>query len=203
MAPVKRAELAPAPAPAPIPQSKISSAPAPRPERARTDEYYEVKSSVFSALIETIDLSQLARLDMESAREEIRDVVNGIIQARSVVMSFSSSDLLEDIVNDVLGYGPLEPLLARDDIADIMVNSAERTFIEVSGKVQLTGVRFRDNQQLMNICQRSCPMSAAASMNRAPSATRVSPTVPASTSLRHRSRSTARHSQFVSSNATS
>jgi pilus assembly protein CpaF len=149
----KRAE--PVAAPAPISQPARSSTPAPRPERTRADEYYEVKSSVFSALIETIDLSQLARLDMESAREEIRDVVNEIIQLRSVVMSISEQeDLLEDIVNDVLGYGPLEPLLARDDIADIMVNGAERTFIEVSGKVQLTGVRFRDNQQLMNICQR-------------------------------------------------
>ena len=63
-------------------------------------------------------------------------------------------ELLEDICNDVLGYGPLEPLLARDDIADIMVNGAATTFIEVGGKVQKTGVRFADNQQLMNICQR-------------------------------------------------
>ena len=47
-------------------------------------------------------------------------------------------ELLEDICNDVLGYGPLEPLLARDDIADIMVNGAERTFIEVDGKVELS-----------------------------------------------------------------
>ncbi len=63
-------------------------------------------------------------------------------------------DLLEDICNDVLGLGPLEPLLARDDIADIMVNGAYRTYIEVAGKVQETNVRFRDNSQLMNICQR-------------------------------------------------
>jgi pilus assembly protein CpaF len=63
-------------------------------------------------------------------------------------------ELLDDICNDVLGYGPLEPLLARDDIADIMVNGAAKTFIEVAGKIQLTNIRFRDNQQLMNICQR-------------------------------------------------
>jgi pilus assembly protein CpaF len=54
----------------------------------------------------------------------------------------------------VLGFGPLEPLLARDDIADIMVNGPTRTYIEVSGKIQLTNVRFRDAAQLMNICQR-------------------------------------------------
>ncbi|HEV3486572.1 MAG TPA: CpaF family protein, partial [Vicinamibacterales bacterium] len=74
---------------------------------------------------------------------------------KNVVMSIAEQeDLLDDICNDVLGYGPLEPLLARDDIADIMVNGAGRTFIEVGGKIQLTPVRFRDNQQLMNICQR-------------------------------------------------
>ena len=63
-------------------------------------------------------------------------------------------ELLEDICNDVLGYGPLEPLLARDDIADIMVNGASITYIEVRGKVEPTNVRFADNGQLMNICQR-------------------------------------------------
>jgi pilus assembly protein CpaF len=150
--PVKRAEPAPAPPQSPHADQPIAPG---RGERPRAEEYYDVKSSIFSALIDTIDLSQLARLDIESAREEIRDVVNEIIQLKSVVMSIAEQEeLLEDIVNDVLGYGPLEPLLARDDISDIMVNGAERTFIEVSGKVQLTGVRFRDNQQLMNICQR-------------------------------------------------
>ena len=113
------------------------------------------KSTIFSALIEAIDLSQLSKLDAETAREEIRDIVNEIISLRNVVMSIAEQeDLLDDICNDVLGYGPLEPLLARDDIADIMVNGASKTYIEVGGKIQLTNVRFRDNAQLMNICQR-------------------------------------------------
>ena len=70
-------------------------------------------------------------------------------------MSISEQEeLLDDICNDVLGYGPLEPLLARDDIADIMVNGSGTVYIEVNGKIQRTGIRFRDNQQLLNICQR-------------------------------------------------
>ena len=121
----------------------------------RSENFYDIKSTVFSALIDTIDLSQLARLDIESAREEIRDIVNDIIALKNIVMSIAEQeDLLEDICNDVLGLGPLEPLLARDDISDIMVNGADRTYIEVGGKVQETDVRFRDNAQLMNICQR-------------------------------------------------
>ncbi|WP_332694919.1 CpaF family protein [Bosea sp. (in: a-proteobacteria)] len=124
-------------------------------EAPKSDEYYQMKSMIFGALIEAIDLSQLAKLDGESAREEIRDIINEIISLKNVVLSIAEQEeLLDDICNDVLGYGPLEPLLARDDIADIMVNGASRTFIETGGKIQITNVRFRDNAQLMNICQR-------------------------------------------------
>jgi len=133
-----------------------ASAPAPAfAADTRSEDYYTIKATIFSALIDTIDLAQLAQLDPDSAREEIRDIVNEIISIKAVVMSIAEQEqLLQDICNDVLGYGPLEPLLARDDISDIMVNGANRVFIEVSGKVQLTNVRFRDNAQLMNICQR-------------------------------------------------
>jgi pilus assembly protein CpaF len=130
--------------------------PAPRTRAGeRSENYYDTKSQVFSALIDTIDLSQLAKMDADSAREEIRDIVNDIIAIKNFAMSIAEQeDLLEDICNDVLGYGPLEPLLARDDIADIMVNGARNVYIEVNGKVEQTSVRFRDNQQLLNICQR-------------------------------------------------
>ena len=129
--------------------------PAPAIEARRSDNYYQVKATIFGALIEAIDLAQLAKLDGESAREEIRDIVNEIIAIKNIVMSIAEQEeLLDDICNDVLGYGPLEPLLSRDDIADIMVNGAGTVFIEVAGKIQKTGIRFRDNQQLLNICQR-------------------------------------------------
>ncbi len=121
----------------------------------RTEDYYDTKSQVFSALIDTIDLSQLSKLDNDSAREEIRDIVNDIITIKNFAMSISEQEeLLEDICNDVLGYGPLEPLLARDDIADIMVNGSGQTFIEVGGKSIASDIRFRDNAQLLSICQR-------------------------------------------------
>src|SRR4051812_8231214 len=137
------------------PAPSLHSTPAPMAIENRSDDYYQIKTMIFSALIDTIDLAQLAQLDVDSAREEIRDIVNEIITIKNVVMSIAEQEqLLTDICNDVLGYGPLEPLLARDDIADIMVNGANRVFIEVAGKVQLTNIRFRDNAQLMNICQR-------------------------------------------------
>ena len=166
------AKAAPAPAPAPKPAAAAAApkpaapprvAPPPpeptTPEKVeigdRSDDYFQTKTTIFNALIDTIDLSQLAQLDSEAAAEEIRDIVNEIISIKNVQMSIVEQEaLLQDICNDVLGYGPLEPLLARDDIADIMVNGANRVFIEVGGKISLTNVRFRDNAQLMNICQR-------------------------------------------------
>jgi len=170
----KRSSAAAAPAPAPALKAPAATTPLRQPEtpplaaearrpsppaapveQPRSEEYYQMKSMIFGALIEAIDLSQLAKLDGESAREEIRDIINEIISLKNVVLSISEQEeLLDDICNDVLGYGPLEPLLARDDIADIMVNGAGRTFIETAGKIQLTNIRFRDNAQLMNICQR-------------------------------------------------
>src|SRR6202522_1742709 len=156
--PAGNAPSVPRPTPAPLPRAeKIAPSPPPVAKVVddRSEDYYQIKSTIFNALIDTIDLGQLAQLDAESAREEIRDIVNEIISIKAVVMSIAEQEhLLVDICNDVLGYGPLEPLLARDDIADIMVNGASRVFIEVGGKVQLTNIRFRDNAQLMNICQR-------------------------------------------------
>jgi len=147
------APLVSAPTPSRTP-SPINTVPSSVDSR-RSDTYYEVKGIIFGALIEAIDLAQLARLDADSAREEIRDIVNEIIAIKNIVMSISEQEeLLDDICNDVLGFGPLEPLLSRDDISDIMVNGSGTVYIEVKGKIQRTGIRFRDNQQLLNICQR-------------------------------------------------
>ncbi|RUX51726.1 CpaF family protein [Mesorhizobium sp. M4A.F.Ca.ET.050.02.1.1] len=155
-APPQAGEPAAQPARRPVEPPPPPLAPEPKKvQRERSETYYDTKSQVFSALIDTIDLSQLAKLDPESAREEIRDIVNDIIAIKNFAMSIAEQEqLLEDICNDVLGYGPLEPLLARDDIADIMVNGSKNVYIEVNGKVEQTGIRFRDNQQLLNICQR-------------------------------------------------
>ena len=107
----------------------------------RSDTYYTTKSEIFGALIEAIDLSQLSKLNPESARNEIRGIIVEIIAAKNLVLSMAEQEeLTQDICNDVLGLGPLEPLLARDDIADIMVNGASKTYIEVGGKIQLTSI---------------------------------------------------------------
>ncbi|MEF2073082.1 CpaF family protein [Consotaella aegiceratis] len=127
-----------------------------RPENhGRAEKFYELKRQIFDALVDTIDVAMLSTMHVDEAREEIVQVVTDIIGAKKVQISVAEQEkLVTEVCDDVLGYGPLEPLLARDDIADIMVNGSDRVFIEVDGKVQETDIRFQNNQQLLNICQR-------------------------------------------------
>lgn len=146
-------------APKATPEAKpVQATSAPAPARAGgepSEDYYETKATIFNALFETIDVSALAGMQPDKARTEIRTIVDEIIAIRNVRLSASEqAQLITEICDDILGYGPLEPLLARDDIADIMVNGAKHVFIETGGKMQKTNIRFRDNTQLMNICQR-------------------------------------------------
>ena len=135
-------------------QKSVDSEPLPR-QGPLDEKLQEIKVSVFNYLIEAVDLSQLASLEHSEVREEISDIASEIIGMRGFVLSAQEQQhVIEDICNDVLGLGPLEPLLARDDITDIMVNGPDKVYIETKGKLELTDVKFRDAAQLMNVCQR-------------------------------------------------
>ena len=98
------------------------------PPAAGNDTYYGVKTKVFEALLDTVDLTQLGRLDESAKRNELTDICREIIAVKGFVLSPSKEEeLIRDICNDVLGLGPLEPLLARDDISDIMVKGPGRS----------------------------------------------------------------------------
>lgn len=141
--PVASAALTPA-----MPQVETMAA---DPDRRLND----MRVAIFNDLLDSVDSAELAKLDPAQVREEISDMVAEIIIMRAYAVSASEQQaLIEDICNDMLGLGPLEPLLARDDIADIMVNGYDKVYIEVGGRIELTDIRFRDNAQLMNICQR-------------------------------------------------
>ena len=173
-------------------------------ERRHSEEYYDVKTTVFNALIDTIDLTQLAKLEAAAAREEIRDIVSEIIQIKNVVMSIAEQEeLLEDICNDVLGYGPLEPLLARDDIADIMVNGATTTYIEVGRQgAEDRHALCRQRAADEHLPAHRQPGRPPRRRVRARSATRAFPTAAASTSSPRRWPSTGPRSPSASSRRT-
>ncbi len=155
-------EPAPLPAsPSAVPAAAPKLAPVPTPKPApnlasETDaRLNDIKVGVFNALLDAVDLKELAKLAPEVVREELTDIISEIVNIKKFVLSATEQQqIIGEICNDILGLGPLEPLLARDDIADIMVNGCNKVYIETGGRIVLTDVKFRDNAQLMNICQR-------------------------------------------------
>ncbi len=123
--------------------------------KSATDRLAEIKVLVFNDLLEAVDLAEISKLSSDEVREEITDMTAEIISMRGLALTVQEQQqVVVDICNDILGLGPLEPLLMRDEIADIIVNGAGTGYIETDGKIQLTDITFRDNAQLMNICQR-------------------------------------------------
>lgn len=126
----------------------------PRPP-VENERLKSAKALLTSQLINTIDLRALSKLDPNKARIEITEILTEMIDQQQIGGATSDrARLVDEVVNQVLGYGPLQPLLERDDISDIMVNGAGRIFIEVKGKTQETDIRFDSNEELLNICQR-------------------------------------------------
>jgi pilus assembly protein CpaF len=148
----KKPKEEPKPSAAPAAPPQVIS---PRLTESAEAKLSEAKLGIFGALIDMVDLTELGKLAPEQVRAEITDIVSEIISVRSMVLSAAEQQrLISEICDDVLGLGPIEPLLARDDIADVMVNGPKQVYIETGGKIQKTDVSFRDNAQLMHICQR-------------------------------------------------
>lgn len=119
------------------------------------DRYYYFKQEIFAAIIENLDITVLSTYSVNEARDEIRDLTTEIISLRGMQITLDEQeDIVKDLCSDLLGLGPLEPLLENDDINDIMVNGPHQVFAEYNGRIQLTTIEFRDQLQLMNICQR-------------------------------------------------
>ncbi len=113
------------------------------------------RNRIWIDLRDSIDLKALARMDAKAAREEVSSAVQEIARFRNLDVTPSELEVIcKECGDDMLGYGPLEVLLERDDIADIMINGPSTTYIEVGGKIQRTDITFRDNQHLTTICQR-------------------------------------------------
>lgn len=146
-----RVAAAGATAPQPSSVAKAAADPGSAVAKARND----LRMTLFKELLDVVDLADLARLPPDRARTEVVDIIRTLIAQHPNSFSMEEQEtVISEIANDVLGLGPLEQLLARDDIADIMVCGPNKVYIEVGGRIELTDVRFRDEAQLINICRR-------------------------------------------------
>jgi pilus assembly protein CpaF len=115
----------------------------------------EWKLKIHDRLLEVMDLSLIGTVEEERARREIRDIVQRLFSEESAPLSLDQRRrIVEDIENEVMGLGPLEPLLADSKVADILVNGAKQVYVERHGKLELTDVTFNDDDHLLNIIDR-------------------------------------------------
>lgn len=113
------------------------------------------RNRIWLDLRDGIDLKALARMKSDEARKEVLSAVEEIARFRNLdVTPTELTRISKECADDMLGFGPLEELLERDDIADIMINGPDTTYIEVNGKIERARIKFRDNQHLTTICQR-------------------------------------------------
>ncbi|MFQ5954408.1 MAG: CpaF family protein [Kiloniellales bacterium] len=106
-------------------------------------------------LMQRIDVSAAAQLPREALGKELSDLVIELLAEDKLQLNLAEHrELISALLNDMLGLGPLEPLLADDGVTDIVVNGAKQVYIERDGKLELTSVEFRDNRHVMNIATR-------------------------------------------------
>jgi pilus assembly protein CpaF len=118
-------------------------------------EYQQVKADLHRKILDRLDLEKLGRTNSETAREEVLALIRSSVNSEAVPLSFAERErLAREILDEIFGLGPLEPLLKDPGISDILVNRFDRVYIERAGKLELTGLSFKDNQHLMQIIDR-------------------------------------------------
>jgi pilus assembly protein CpaF len=121
----------------------------------QTEGFQQLKLAVHNRLFETLDVSRLESLEASLASQKVAQTINDIIDEEGRLLTDSDrARLVEEIKNELLGLGPLEPLLWDDTITDILVNGPAQVYVEKFGKLHLTDVRFQDDQHLMLIIDR-------------------------------------------------
>ncbi|WP_416208766.1 CpaF family protein [Janthinobacterium sp. GMG1] len=114
--------------------------------------YRELKQRIHALLLERVDLESMQRLTQEQIRDELRSLVERLLDEEAVVINdLERKNLTRDIRNEMLGFGPLETLLSDPTVSDILVNGHQQVYVERRGKLELTDVVFNDDAHLMKI----------------------------------------------------
>src|SRR6185369_11491480 len=114
-----------------------------------------LKETIHSLLLEQIDLSKVFSLPMEEIRLQVVYLIEGIIIDKKMTLSQSEQQAIADeILDDMLGLGPLEPLLKDEQITDILVNTPDQVYVERQGRLERTNITFRDNDHVTTVARR-------------------------------------------------
>ncbi|HXX27560.1 MAG TPA: CpaF family protein [Terriglobales bacterium] len=120
-----------------------------------TTDYQQVKADLHRKILDRLDLEKLGRTSSDTAREEVLQLIRNAVNSEAVPLSFTERERLSrEILDEIFGLGPLEPLLKDPSISDILVNGYKRVFVERAGKIETTGLSFKDDAHLMQIIDR-------------------------------------------------
>jgi pilus assembly protein CpaF len=118
-------------------------------------EYQQVKADLHRKILDRLDLEKLGRTAGDAAREEVLALIRSVVNSEAVPLSFAERErLAREILDEIFGLGPLEPLLKDPTVSDILVNRFDRVFVERAGKLELTALSFKDPAHLMQIIDR-------------------------------------------------
>lgn len=121
-----------------------------------SDDYADLKKSIHNQFIETINQQDINLFSIkDEQQEEFLEAIRTIIESRAGSLTRAErAQILKEVYDDVMGLGPLEPLLSDPDISEIMVNGCNRVYVERKGRIELSNVVFTDNTHAMNIINR-------------------------------------------------
>ncbi|MCH8922897.1 MAG: CpaF family protein [Planctomycetes bacterium] len=163
-----------------------TSPPMGRASEASSEDFEALKRRIHSKLVDKLDMSRLGDLEGDTLRREIRLVVEHLCETEDTRLNRGESErLIEEVLDETFGLGPLELLLKDNTISDILINGPKSVYVERKGRMEKTGVTFRDNDHLMQIIDRivskvgrrvdeTCPMVDA----RLPDGSRVNAIIP-------------------------
>ena len=118
-------------------------------------EYQQVKADLHRKILDRLDLEKLGRTPSDAAREEVLLLIRNTVNSEAVPLSFAERErLAREILDEIFGLGPLEPLLKDPTISDILVNRYNKVYVERAGKLEATGLSFKDDAHLMQIIDR-------------------------------------------------
>ena len=156
-------------------------------DRRRQDvEFENLKQRIHGKLVDKLDLSRVGELEGDTLRREIRLVVEHLCDTEDTLLNRNERErLVDEVLDETFGLGPLEMLLKDPTISDILINGPKNVYVERRGKMEKTDVSFRDNDHLMQIIDRivskvgrrvdeTCPMVDA----RLPDGSRVNAIIP-------------------------
>ncbi len=132
-------------------QDPLLRTPTPAP-RALRRQYQDLKFTLHRKLLDKINLDALASIDTKKLRNEVRSALTALIDAEQTLLSaVERNQIVSEVLDEVFGLGPLEPLLQDPTVSDILVNTHKQVYIEREGKLELTNVSFKDDAHLFRI----------------------------------------------------